>query len=269
MNFKTTSQQIVRAIGSSARALLDRHKVDSVIVHDSRFAHIPPMLAMPLICGHVKGALHCPDNLTIALMHNYADMPLMEQSLRYTGIERYEILNPVFKGDWRDSIKLTTLLNYLESGACQTEYLLYADSRDAFLRAEPSEAIALLQALNCDCLFSAESTCYGYECMRDVKAWAQQNAVQHGSYPLFINAGVFLGRTEFLRELLQEAMKYIVPTELTRADFRKHLFAGTLCKALPNYPSGVGSDQQIIRWLHPHFYPRMQCDYSGRLAALR
>ena len=281
MSIKTTNQYFfrilrssARALGlhvllSSARALRERHKWESVIVHNEPFTHIPPAIAMPLLCGHLKGTLRCPDNLTIVLIHNYEKTPLMEQSLRYAGIANYVVLKPVYEGEWRDSIKLTTLLNYLQSGACQTEFLLYADSRDAFLRAEPQKAITYLQELNCDCLFSSESACYGYECMPEIKAWANQNAVTHGYQEQYINTGVFFGRTKFISELLQEAKQYIVPTEFSRAEFRQHLFAGSLCNVLPNFPKGVGSDQQIIRWLHPHFYPRMQCDYAGHLAVPR
>lgn len=270
MNITASSRQLARTLGSTARLLLDRHKhAQSIIIHEPRFEHIPPAVALPMLCGHVRGALRCPDNLTIALMHNYAKTPLMEQSLRYVGIDRYAVLTPNFRGAWRDSIKLTTILDYLQSGQCNSEYLLYADSRDALLRMDPGAAIELLQAQGCDCLFSAESTCYGYQCMPEVRAWAQGNAAQHGAPELYLNAGVFVGRTAFLQELLQEAVRYIVPTEFSRTEFRQHLFGGTLCQALPNYPMGVGSDQQILRWLHPHFYPRMQCDYAGRLAALR
>lgn len=264
-----TVKHLIGILHSSSRAFLERRKWESVIVHDPGFAQIPPAIALPLLCGHVKGSLRRPDNVAIVLMHNYPKMPLMEQSLRYVGIEDYVVLRPEFEGEWRDSIKLTTILKYLQSGACKSEFLLYADSRDALLRANPQTAITCLQELNCECLFSIESASYGYQCMPEVKAWANQNAARHGSPELYINAGVFFGRTEFVGELLHEAMQHIVPTELSRAEFRQHLFAGTLCDALPNFPRGVGSDQQILRWLHPRFYPRMQCDYAGRLAVPR
>jgi len=35
---------------------------------------------------------------------------------------------------------------------------------------------------------------------------------------------------------------------------------------LPNYPEQCDSDQHILRYLHPSFYPRMKIDYSLRLA---
>lgn len=265
----TASQRSFRVLGSGMRSIYAVYKWKSVIVHDQRFARIPTTVALPLLCGHAKGNLRCPDNLTIVLMHDYAEKPSMERSLRYVGIEDYVVLKPTFEGAWRDSIKLTTILNYLRQGGCQTEYLLYADSRDAFLRADPQTAIACLEELKCECLFSSESASFGYECMPEVKAWANQNAARHKTQERYINAGVFLGRTSFVQELLQAAMQYIEPAEFSRAEFRKHLFAGTLCDTLPAYPKGVGSDQQILRWLHPHFYPRMQCDYAGRLAVPR
>ncbi|MCP5098255.1 MAG: hypothetical protein GY943_22120 [Chloroflexi bacterium] len=269
MNIKTSSRRFFSILRTSAIAFRERRKWDSVIVHNGRFTQIPPTIAMPLLCGHIKDAVQCPDNLTIVLIHNYKNTPLMEESLRYAGIDNYVVLKPDYEGEWRDSIKFTTMYHYLQSGACQTEFLLHVDARDAFLRADPQKAITYLQELNCDCLFSVESASYGYECTPEVKAWANQNTVAHGYQALYINSGVYIGRTKFLEKLLQETMRYITPTDFSRAEFRKHLFAGTLCNALPDYPKGVGSDQQIVRWLHPHFYPRMQCDYEGRLTVPR
>ena len=269
MSLLARGRLLLGILGSSVNALRERDSWTSVVIHDSRFAKIPGALAVPILCGHAKDQLRCPENLTIVLMHNYRDEPLAERALKYTGIDNYIVLEPQFEGEWRDSIKLTTIADFLESGKCSTEYLLYMDSRDACLRADPAEGIRLLEETGIECLFSAETQFYGYECIPDTKQWANQNARQHEAPELYINAGVFLGRTEFIRELLRASMQYIHSEELTRSAFQKHLFGGTLCNTLPDYPNGVGSDQQIIRFLHPTFYPRMQCDYDGKLAVLR
>lgn len=259
----------LRAAGSTRSLLKERRAWRGVILHDARLPNVPPALALPLVCGPVKGALRCPPSLTILLMNDARSLTLLEQGLRYAGIDRYTVVRPRVNGAWRDSIKITAVLNYLESGACQTEYVLYADSRDALLRDDPREAVALLDDSDCDCLFSATRFDLGYECMPEVKAWALDNGRQRGFAGRFINAGVFIGRVAFLRELFSAAVDYITPDELTRAEFRRHLQQGTLCEALPDFPRGVGTDQQIIRWLQPRYHPRLQVDYAGRLAVPR
>lgn len=129
-----------------------------VVVHDPRFLSLPPQLALWLIAGHVKGKLRCPNNMTIVLVHDYTTLPLAEQSLRYVGIDTYIVLRPQYEGRYVHTLKLKTILDYLLSDACTTDYIFYVDSRDVFFRAAPSNAIHALQAQNCDLLFSTANS---------------------------------------------------------------------------------------------------------------
>ena len=77
-----------------ANAYRHRKTWPYLTVHKRSLTKLPASLVVPLLCGHRKGALRCPPNLTIVLVHNYAAEPIMETSLRYVGIERYVVLKP-------------------------------------------------------------------------------------------------------------------------------------------------------------------------------
>ena len=103
----------------------------------------------------------------------------------------------------------------------------------------------------------------GYACMPEVKKWA--NSIRKGSY---LNSGVYIGKTDFLQKVIEEACKYVTPTDLTASEYRD-LGCGIsdirLCERLPEFPKGC-QDQDILRYIHPKFYPRMQVDYDNELA---
>jgi hypothetical protein len=135
-------------------AYLKRHTWDYPVIHRRELTESPPSLVIPLLCGHVKGKLRCPPDLTILLVHNYEDEPIMQQSLRYVGIKNFTALKPQTNGPWCHTNKLVAIFDYLNSGACKTEYIFFCDSSDAILRDDPGKAIRYLKEENCDMLFS-------------------------------------------------------------------------------------------------------------------
>ena len=231
-----------------------------------KLTKLPSFIALPLLCGHSKGKLRCPAELTIVLVHNYKKEPIMEKSLRYVGIENFVVINPAFEGPWINTLKLVELKKYLESDLCKTKYILFCDSDDAVLRDDPDKAIAYLNEEDCDLLLSNTSWDAGYECMREVQKWADQKAMENGRSECYINSGVYIGRTEFLRKVLNSAAKYITEHDLPRTEYWRLLDEGTLCEELLEFPMAVGSDQVLFRYIHPEYYPRMKVDYKGKLA---
>lgn len=102
--------------------------------------------------------------------------------------------------------------------------------------------------------------------MTDVKKWTDQISRENGFRHVYINAGVFFGKTVFLKELLNEALKYITDNDLRGPERHEMHRRGTILENLPDFPRRIGTDQAILRYLHPHFYPRMKIDHKGRLA---
>ena len=239
---------------------------DHVVIHRQSVAQLPKRAAVAMICGPVKGKLHCPPQLTIVLIHDYRRPPLMEMSLRYVGINNYQVIKPAAGGPWRGSKKILAMLDYLRGGGDSSEYILYCDSTDALLRDDPAKAITCLHGQQCDLLFSNTRFSCGYECMPQVKAWADQQAREQGHGGLYINSGVYIGRTAFVRQVFEAAEPFVTDHDLTRQDYQRCYREGTLAARLAEFPKGIGSDQVIMRYLHPQFYPRMKIDYAGRLA---
>ena len=236
------------------------------VVHVRKLAKLSEKIALPLLCGRSKGRLKCPPELTILLIHTYADTPIMEKSLHYVGIDDFVVRKPVLDRPWSSNVKLMELMNFLDSDSCKTEYVLYCDSDDAVLRDDPAKAIRYLEEEDCDLLMSNTNFQGAYECMPEVRQWALQNAREHNSPPQFINAGVFIGRAPFLREVIAASLEYVTDSDLHREEYWQYCEDGTLRDRLPDFPRGIGSDQVVLRYLHPRFYPRMKVDYKGRLA---
>jgi len=170
---------------------------DQLVIHSQKLIEIPPDHIIHLLCRHVKGKLSCPPELTILLIHNHDYEPLMEKSLRYAGIENFIVLRPPISGPWVHTVKINAIVNYLKSGACKTEYLLYCDSNDAILKDDPKKAIRYLEEENCELLFSKTRSKKVYDYLPQVKIWTDQVAKEYGSPVWYINAGVFVGQTFF------------------------------------------------------------------------
>ena len=269
MNDQGTVQAVsaaVRPFIAACQLLILRRERTSVLVHERKYTKLPPRIAIPLLCKHVKGRLRCPPELTILLIHNYEQEPIMQQSLRYAGINNYVALKPTSEDPWRNTLKLTELNTYLASDACQTEYVLYCDSDDVIIRDDSSKTIECLQQHDCQMLLSCTRAISPYDQMPEIQAWTDALAAQVGAEGLYLNAGVYIARTAFLKELVARALDYVTEHDLSREEYRKFQAAKRLGEVLPKFPKGIGSDQAILRYLHPEFYPRMKIDYQSRLA---
>lgn len=261
--------KVSKTVKAFFEALIKRKHWDPIVIHSRRLTKLPSFITLPLLCGHVRGKLKCPSNLTILLIHNYRKEHILEKSLRYVGIENFVVLKAESKGHWSSTVKLLELKKFLQSDKCKTEYILYLDSDDTVLRDDPEKAIKLLQEVNCDFLLSKTTSVRGYGYMPQIRILADQIARENGYEELYPNAGVFIGKASFLEQVVNASLEYVTENDLSITEQRELRDKGTLLEKLPSYPKGCGSDQQILRYLHPRFYPRMNIDYRGRLAIRR
>ncbi len=192
----------------------------------------------------------------------------MEQSLDYLGIDNYTVLRVPEDRPWRHSLKISSIRDYLNSGACRTEYVLFCDSDDAIMRGDPALAIDALRVAECDMLVSCTS--YGrYQGMDEIATWTKSIAPseiagqRRGRFHL--NSGVYVARTDFLRDFMEQAMAFVTANDIAGGV----LYAMTddeVRKTLPEFPRGSGEDQLIFRYLSKRNFPRMKIDYALRLA---
>lgn len=223
--------------------------------------------------GGYKGAFSKPDNLTILTVRNegsleerivpslkgYEDKSILETNLEYLGIQPLVVLTDS-RLPWRNTFKLEIILEYLNSGKCTTEYFMFCDAVDVIFRDDPQKVIDIFKTFNCEALFMSTHSTDGYKCMPQVKKFIDESIQSNERY---LNSGVYIGRTEFIKELLTEAIQYTIPHGVTMDDYHKYLDSNPL-----NYPHG-SQDQDIIRYLEPKFYPRLQVDYKNKMAYRR
>ncbi len=254
------------ACGQLIQYAVKGRKWDYMTIHRPSLARLPSFITIPLLAGHMKRNLVCPPEMRIILIYNYDKMPVAEKSLKYLGITNYTVLKPQIDGPWRQSVKLVTLKKFLESKKHEFKYILYLDSADAVLRADPKSVLTYFQAQNCELLFSRTAFDAGYECMEAVRTWAMDVAETYGCLIPHLNSGVYIGTVDFLDKVLESALAYVTDNDLTSAGLSKLMRRGLPCGELPNFPNGIGDDQIILRYLYPRFYPRMKIDYPGRLS---
>jgi hypothetical protein len=97
----------------------------------------------------------------------------------------------------------------------------------------------------------------GYNCMPNVKLWADSDPERRHRY---LNAGVFIGKTTFIKEFLEDSLNYCTGNDCSNNDWQKYL------KSEPvDFPVG-GSDQDMFRFLEPKYYPRVKVDYRNIMA---
>lgn len=236
-------------------------KFTAPIIHNKRLGEIfhASMRQTP----GLRGPYRTPDALEILTCHNYNEKSLFEKSLDYVGIRNYTVLHQEIDGPWRNTLKLKWVLDHLESNPDGPENVLFCDADDCILIDDPGKILDLFNRKNCQLLFMSTSFMGGYACMPDIKRWSDR--IRFGRY---LNSGVYIGKREFLITVLQEASKYITDNDITEEEYRqlgRGVYNTNLCERLSEFPKGC-QDQDILRYLHPHFFPHMQIDYDSALA---
>jgi hypothetical protein len=82
----------------------------------------------------------------------------------------------------------------------------------------------------------------------------------NGGNGRYLNSGVYIGRTSFIKKIFKEAIRYAIPHGVVMGDYHKYLRSNP-----ENYPQG-SQDQDIFRFIEPKFYPRLKVDYQNLMA---
>ena len=219
--------------------------------------------------GRLKGAFKLPSNLTIVTcrnegtmvdrllphLHEYEYTSILEFNLDYLGIDLVVLTDA--KLPWRCTFKFEMIHNYLNSGECKTEYFMHCDAIDVIFQDDPQTVIDIFESFDCDCLFMSTNALDGYSCMPEVKRFVDEINGNNGRY---LNSGIYIGKTSFVKEMFDEAIKYAIPHGVTMDKYREYL------ESKPeDYPRG-SQDQDIFRYIEPKFYPRMKVDYQNLMA---
>ena len=188
-------------------------------------------------------------------LKGYEDISILEQNLEYLGVGL-----KVLRDDrlpWRNTFKFELLNHYLNSGECKTEYFMCVDAIDVIFKDDPQKVIDIFLGFDCEALFMSTTSLDGYNCMPDIFNQILDINKDNGRY---LNSGVYIGRTDFIKEVIESAMSYANPPGVTMDDYRDYLASEP-----KDYPLG-SQDQDIFRFLEPQFYPRLKVDYDNVMA---
>ena len=158
---------------------------------------------------------------------------------------------------WRNTFKIEMINNYLNSGECKTKYFMFCDAIDVIFQDDPQKIIDIFESFDCDCLFMSTHSLDGYNCMSEVKDFVDKINGNNGRY---LNSGVYIGKTSFVKEVFDMAMEYAIPHGVTMAECKEYYLSNPI-----DYPRG-STDQNIFRYLEPKFYPRLRVDYDNLMA---
>ena len=187
----------------------------------------------------LENKFKCPENLTIVTVSTYSEKSIFEQSLDFLGIVNYVVLSKLIETVWHGMYKIKWILEFLQSGKCKTEYLLYCDARDTILIDDPQRVLDIFETMECELIFNSTKQKRGILWhMPQFLDWMRIVAKKGGRY---LNAGAFIGKTKFIQQVLESAV--------------------TLIGRFPR----PYSDQEILRYLHPAFYPEMDIDYCNHI----
>jgi anthranilate synthase component II len=184
-----------------------------------------------------------PDDLTILTYNTYDEEVLLERCLRRLGLRRHVVLGRHVE-EWQWIHKIALVAEYLEHNRA-TEYVMCLDGDDVLVIGDPALALERFREIGSEMLFCgtrgdqpSSPECSQFE-----------NAVSEVADPWHrhLNAGAYLGRTEFVRARLREILAAHAARE-------------------PWCSSPYGFDDQLA-WRHMHLrhHPDIRIDAACRV----
>jgi hypothetical protein len=157
----------------------------------------------------------------------------LEQTLRYFRVPY------VVKGQgteaWRNTMKAPLLVDYISQAT--TKYTMGIDCYDVCLIKDANELVDIFEReFDCDMLFNGELISYPPS---DDLANFERSRYGDDTPFCYLNSGVWIARTEFLKEIAQDILSF-------RSRNKR-------------------SDQIVYRYLHQKYYPRIQIDKYCKL----
>ena len=198
-------------------------------------------LADSVIRNSAGNQYRAPADVTFVTYHNYLKKCLIELCYEAYGIHDFVVLGrDVLRWDWSAKVKL--VLDYLESGACTTRYVLCTDADDVLMVQDPSPMLDRFRACSCDLLF-----CNTFVDYPPNKEYRDFETLQYYTHPLHcrLSAGAYIAERKPLMGYLRE---------LAEAYDKKIPWA---------FYDDAFVDQLAWRYLHSRSYPKIQVDYRS------
>ena len=163
----------------------------------------------------------------------------LEKTLRYFKVP-YVVKGHGTEG-WRNTMKAPLLVDYVSQAT--TKYTMGIDCYDVCLIKEANELVDIFEReFDCDMLFNGELISYPPN--NDLAEFERSRYGDDSPF-CYLNSGVWIARTEFLREISEDIVA-MQEAECQRSRSRR-------------------SDQIVYRYLHKKYYPRIQLDKYCKL----
>lgn len=195
--------------------------------------------------------------LTVITWNNSKQPGMFEQCLNHYSISYINVAENI--ETWDNIYKITKVIDILHD--IDTPYVLGCDSFDVALLQSPKEALDRFKNMSCNMLFNGEMALYpncGLNKDKGVPYITEelknfQYSMGRGPFR-YLNAGAWIGRTAFLEEFFNEALKVNIKQLVENKD-------------LPERPSAeqlmVEDDQIILQILFKKYHPRIAIDYDN------
>lgn len=211
-----------------------------------RYKKVVPMFEKMVEDGSLREAYKDSDlsDLAIVTVHNYDEKTLIERSLDFLGVRDYVVLKHPGK-NWRMDYKYIYLSEFLQE--CRKPYVLFCDARDIIFTDDPAKIVPLFKEFECEAVCNATMSPRGiFKSYKSATTlyWWYRKISRTGWMKKYPNAGVFIGKVNFLAELCDVMMFYCSKMD---------------CRWEPR------SDQDILRCIYPWYWPRMQIDYYNKI----
>ena len=151
-----------------------------------------------------------PDNLLLIGCHNYPYDSFFEEQMKEYGCDDYTCLRMKHIQPWSNTKRLRPYYRYLKSKETKDkEYVIFVDTDDVFFSESPDRILEMfLNDFDCDLLFNATKFWKGYW---DTKpSWEAYKKGQEAHPGWFLNAGAYIGRKDFVIEVLERVLKFVV-----------------------------------------------------------
>lgn len=192
----------------------------------------------------VRGSCHNDPRLTV-LTYNTSSTPcLLEQCAAHIGLNGLIVLGrSVKKWQWIEKVRLVA--EYLQSGACQSEYLLCLDGDDVLILSSAEEILSRYLDTRCEILFCNTRG----DQPPSPECWEFENSVTEYTDPLHrhLNAGGYIGRVSYIQDCLREILN-------------GHESAENWCFSKSGF-----DDQLAWRHMHRSRYPGIKVDAACRI----
>ena len=228
-----------------------------------------------------------PEDLLLVGCHNYPYDSFFEEQMKYHKCKNYRCLKLKDIKPWSNTKRLIPYINFLESKyAKNKKYVIFVDTDDVFFYKSPHEVLEIfLNKFDCDLLFNATSFWKGYWYTEE--SLENQKCAKETHNNLFLNAGAYIGKKDFVIEVFKKVLDYVTHEDLKAKEWYekekaianavntlkfhekegksapKHI--NKLAKLSREFPKGCGSDQAILRHIERSFYPRLQIDTDKKI----